>query len=256
MLIVLSPAKTLDESRPLGELNFTMPEFLDKSGKLIRKLNRLSFHKIKSLMDLSDKLTTLNKQRYAEFTMPFTPENAKQSILMFKGDVYEGLAVDDFTAEDFELTQKHLCILSGLYGALRPLDLIQPYRLEMGTKLAVGKRKNLYQFWKDVVTRYLNTALSQQGDDCLINLASNEYFKVVDARGFKGQIISPAFKEERNGSFIMVSFFAKKARGLLARFIIKNRLNRAEDLKKFDLDGYQYHPDLSIEHVPVFTRKS
>ena len=256
MLIILSPAKTLDESEPSVQLDFTKPDFLDKSERIIRKLNRFSVRKIKSLMNLSDKLTILNKQRYTEFSVPFTPENAKQSVLMFKGDVYEGLAIDDFSREDFEFGQKHLRILSGLYGALRPLDLIQPYRLEMGTHLPVGKRKNLYQFWQDSVTDYLNAALSEQGDSSLINLASNEYFKVVNTKRFKGQIISPAFKEERDGSFMMISFFAKKARGLLARYIIKNQLGRVEDIKNFDLEGYRYNFELSTENEPIFTRGS
>ena len=256
MLIILSPAKTLDESRLLNNLEYTIPVFLDKSEKLINKLNRMSLRKIKSLMNLSDKLTRLNKQRYANFTTPFTPENAKQNIMMFNGDVYEGLAVDDFQKDDFTFAQEHLRILSGLYGILKPFDLIQPYRLEMGTRLSVGKRKNLYDFWQTSVTNYLNSALPDQGDDTLINLASKEYSKVVNTEKIKGKIISPEFKEERNGGFTMISFFAKKARGLLARYIIKNRLNRIEDLKNFDVEDYHYHPGLSTENNPVFTRRT
>ena len=256
MLIVLSPAKTLDETPSLTMREFSVPEFLDYSSKLIGKLNRLSLKKIKSLMNLSEKLAYLNKQRYANFHTPFTPKNAKQNVMMFKGDVYEGLAIDDFCKDDFSFTQKHLRILSGLYGVLKPLDLIQPYRLEMGTKLSLGRKKNLYDFWNDLITDNLNKTLAEQDDDILINLASNEYFKVVKVKKIKGKIISPVFKEERNDSFIMISFFAKKARGLLARYIIKNRIKNTDDIKSFNLEGYQYNPDLSTDEKPVFTRKS
>ena len=256
MLTVLSPAKTLDETPLSVESEFTIPEFLGHSGKLIAKLNRLSQKKIKSLMNLSDKLASLNKQRYAEFTTPFTPKKAKPNIMMFKGDVYQGLAVDDFDDRDLAFTQTHVRVLSGLYGVLKPLDLILPYRLEMGTKLAVGRKKNLYKFWEDLVTDHLNKALLEQGDSILVNLASNEYSKVIDTKRLNGTIVSPIFKEERNNSFVIISFFAKKARGLLARYIIKNRLRTVDDIKNFDLDGYSLHPGLSIDNEPVFTRKT
>ena len=256
MLITLSPAKTLDETPSPNGFECTTPEFLEHSVKLINKLNRMSHRKLRSLMNLSDNLVKLNKQRYSDFTTPFTQNNAKQNLIMFKGDVYEGLAVDDFSQDDFAFAQAHLRILSGLYGVLRPLDLIQPYRLEMGTRLSVGRRKNLYEFWTDPVTEHLNQTLLQQGDNILINLASNEYSKVVNTKKLKGTIVSPVFKEERDKSFIIISFFAKKARGLLARYIIKNRLATVTDIQNFDLEGYRFNPGLSTDHKPVFTRKS
>ena len=256
MLTILSPAKTLDETPPQLGSDFTTPEFLEQSVKLVSKLNRLSRKKIQSLMNLSDNLARLNQKRYTDFKTPFTLENAKQNVTMFNGDVYEGVAVDDFSREDFIFAQNHLRILSGLYGVLRPLDLIQPYRLEMGTKLSIGRRRDLYGFWEDRVTEHLNKALSEQGDDILINLASNEYSKVVNIKKIKGRIIAPVFKEERDESFTLISFFAKKARGQLARYIIKNKLRSVDEIKDFDIDGYGLNPGLSTENQPVFTRKS
>ena len=256
MLTILSPAKTLDESCLLTQHEYTNPLYVQHATRLIRKLNALSKKKIKLLMGLSDKLASLNKQRYADFTTPFTPENAKQSVLMFKGDVYQGLAVEDFDKEDFTFAQQNLRILSGLYGVLKPLDLIQPHRLEMGTRLPVGRNRNLYEFWAKLVTDHLNQVMVGQNTGILVNLASNEYFKVVDTKNLQGRVISPVFKEERNSVFTMVSFFAKKARGMLARYIIKNRLNRVDDISNFDLEGYHYNENLSAEDTPVFTRKS
>ena len=256
MIICISPAKTLDESMESRTLSYSQPEYLPYSEKLIRKLTRLSLKRIRSLMGLSDNLAKLNQKRYEGFSMPFTPENAKQAILMFRGDVYEGLKVDDFTEDDFSFAQKHLRILSGLYGILKPLDLIQAYRLEMGTSLSVGRKRNLYQFWENLISDYLRTALSDQGHHILVNLASIEYFKSVNIDKIGARVITPLFKEEREGDLMMISFFAKKARGLLSRYIIKHQLTDPAEIISFDLEGYKYNPNLSTENQPVFTRKS
>jgi len=255
MLIILSPSKTLDESPINGDLPHSTPELLENSGRLITKLEKLSPKRVKALMGISDKLAKLNHQRFTDFSTPFSPENAKQAVLMFKGDVYEGLEVESFTRDDLEYAQKHLRILSGLYGILRPLDLIQPYRLEMGTQLKVNSKKNLYEFWGDRITENVNSSLEDQGDDILVNLASIEYYKALKPKKLNAIIITPEFKEERDGTYKMISFFAKKARGLLARYIISNQLSHAEDLQSFYLDGYRYNDELSGTSNPVFTRK-
>lgn len=255
MLLVVSPAKNLDYESRLATHTYTQPQLLDESQQLIELCKKLSPSDIASLMKISDKLAGLNAARFGEWTQPFTPDNSRQALLAFNGDVYSGLDAASFSEADFDFAQNHMRILSGLYGLLKPLDLMQAYRLEMGTKLANDRGSNLYQFWGDIITRHLNQALAEQGDDVLINLASNEYFKSVKKKDLSATIITPAFKDWKNGQYKMISFFAKKARGLMARYIIQNQLTDIEALKSFDLGGYQYSDDLSVGHDWVFTRK-
>jgi len=255
MLLVVSPAKNLDFETPLPTDKFSQPELLDHSQALINYCQKLAPADISTLMGISDKLAGLNAARFGEWSMPFTVENSRQAVLAFNGDVYTGLDAKTFTEADFDFAQQHMRILSGLYGLLKPLDLMQAYRLEMGTRLANDRGTNLYQFWGDIITNSLNVALAEQGDDVLINLASNEYFKSVKKKELNGEIITPAFKDWKNGQFKMISFFAKKARGLMARYIIENRLTDKEQLKSFDVAGYQYSEDLSQGNDWVYTRK-
>jgi cytoplasmic iron level regulating protein YaaA (DUF328/UPF0246 family) len=235
---------------PAAGPDFPLPEFLDRSALLADRARRFSPAELMDFMDISAKLAALNHQRFQEWTPTFTPENAKPAVLAFTGDVYEGLEAPKLSPGDLAFAQTHLRILSGLYGLLRPLDLIQPYRLEMGRPLAVDGSKNLYQFWKKTITEQLN----QSAGDTLVNLASNEYFKVIDKRTLDKQIISPVFKDEKNGRLKIISFYAKKARGSMARFIIKNRITTAEALLDFKESGYRYRPELSTPAEPVFTR--
>ena len=255
MLLVVSPAKKLDFESPLATTKVSQATLLEHSEILIERCIKLSPDQIASLMKLSDKLAGLNAARFGEWSLPFTPENARQAVLAFNGDVYSGLDANSFSEDDFNFAQHHFRILSGLYGLLKPLDLMQAYRLEMGTKLDNDRGSNLYQFWGDIITSELNKALAEQGDDVLINLASNEYFKAVKKKSLNATIITPQFKDWKNGQYKMISFFAKKARGLMARYIIKNKITDVEQLKSFDLSGYQYSSDLSQENEWVFTRK-
>ncbi|RTE65517.1 peroxide stress protein YaaA [Amphritea opalescens] len=255
MLLVISPAKNLDYDTPATTERYTQPQHLDQSAELIEQLRRYSVQDIAELMKLSDKLSALNVARYESWSESFTPDNAKQAILAFNGDVYSGLNADDFNDEDLTFTQQHLRILSGLYGVLKPLDLMQPYRLEMGTKLSNPRGKDLYAFWGNIVTDDLNQALADNANPVLVNLASNEYFKSVKPKALDGRIITPVFKDWKNGQYKIISFYAKKARGLMCRYAIKNRINDAEQLKQFDLAGYQYDEDQSKGDTWVFTRK-
>jgi hypothetical protein len=255
MLIVISPAKTLDyETVPKTKV-FTTPDFLDYSQQLINRLRNFSSLDISDLMNVSSKIADLNFDRYESWETPFTQKNAKQAILAFKGDVYTGLDAETFKADDFKFAQKHLRVLSGLYGLLRPLDLMQPYRLEMGTKLKTDAGKNLYEFWGLDITDGLNKQLKKIKSNTLINLASNEYFKSVKPKELNAEIITPAFKEFKNGEYKMIGIYAKKARGLLSRYIIKNKLSDPEDIKSFNEDGYRYNKKLSKADNWVFTRK-
>lgn len=238
MLIIISPAKTLDYESPLATTRFTQPELLDHSAQLMEYCRELTPAQIGSLMKISDKLAGLNAARFAEWQPNFTPQNARQAILAFKGDVYTGLHAEDFSEQDFDFAQQHLRMLSGLYGLLRPLDLMMPYRLEMGIKLHNAKGSDLYSFWGDLLTEKLNQQLKEQGDDVLINLASDEYFKAVKTAKLDGQLIKPVFLDEKGGKFKVISFYAKKARGLMSRFIIQNQLTQPEQLKDFNLEGY------------------
>ncbi|MFT2090010.1 peroxide stress protein YaaA [Paraglaciecola sp. 2405UD69-4] len=255
MLVVISPAKNLDYTTPPTTNTFTQPEMLDDAAFLIEHCRKLSPAKIGSLMKISDKLAGLNADRYASWQLPFNTENAKQAILAFNGDVYSGLDAASLTQEDLDYGQQHLRILSGLYGVLRPLDLMQAYRLEMGTKLDTGVNKNLYQFWDDRVTNKLNQALAAQGDNVLVNLASNEYFKSVKPKALNGEIYTPVFQDAKNGQYKVISFYAKKARGLMARYIIENRLTEISQLKGFDTAGYQFSAEKSQGNELVFTRE-
>lgn len=238
MLIIISPSKTLDYESPLATTRFTQPELLDHSAQLMEYCRELTPAQIGSLMKISDKLAGLNAARFAEWQPNFTPQNARQAILAFKGDVYTGLHAEDFSEQDFDFAQQHLRMLSGLYGLLRPLDLMMPYRLEMGIKLHNAKGNDLYSFWGDLLTEKLNQQLKEQGDDVLINLASDEYFKAVKPAKLDGQLIKPVFLDEKGGKFKVISFYAKKARGLMSRFIIQNQLTQPEQLKDFNLEGY------------------
>ena len=255
MLIVISPAKTLDyETAPKTKV-FTQPDYLDQSQRLINRLRNFSSLDISELMHVSAKIADLNFERYEKWKKPFTEKNAKQAILAFKGDVYTGLDAETFKADDFKFAQNHLRVLSGLYGLLRPLDLMQPYRLEMGTRLETDSGKNLYEFWGSDITEGLNKQLKKLKSDTLINLASNEYFKSVKPKELNAKIITPAFKEFKNGEYKMIGIYAKKARGLLSRYIIQNKLTEPEDLKRFNEEGYKFNKSLSKGNNWVFTRK-
>ncbi len=254
MLMVISPAKTLDFASPLASQKFSQPALLDKSQQLIDVARDLSPAHIASLMKISDKLAELNAQRFNDWQPPFSLDNARQAILAFKGDVYTGLQAENFSAKEFDFAQQHLRILSGLYGLLRPLDLMQAYRLEMGIKLKNPQANDLYGFWGDTLTGALNDALAQQGDDVLVNLASDEYFKAVKPKKLNGRIIKPVFLDEKSGKFKVISFYAKKARGLMSRYIIQNRLTKPEQLKKFDLEGYFFDAQSSSADELVFKR--
>lgn len=254
MLIVISPAKTLDFDTPTTSNIHSDAEFTKDSAQLIKVLRKLKVDDISDLMGISPKLAQLNFERFHEWHLPFNEENAKQALLAFKGDVYTGIDATTFTNNNFERAQTNLRILSGLYGVLKPMDLIQAYRLEMGKKLENRRGDNLYQFWGDKITKSINQTLKENDHQHLINLASNEYFKSIKGKKVKAEIITPGFKDLKNGEYKMISFFAKKARGLMTRFIIQNEITNPEDLKAFDLDGYIYNPNLSKENAPIFTR--
>ena len=253
MLMIISPAKTLDYESPLATESHTQPDFLDDACELIDQLKELEPHQICNLMDISDKLGQLNAERFQNWHTPFTPDNARQAVLAFKGDVYTGLDAESFSEDDFQFAQKHLRILSGLYGLLKPLDLMQPYRLEMGTKFENTRGKDLYAFWGSKITEALNQQLAED-DQVLVNLASNEYFKSVKKRELDARLITPQFKDWKNGKYKMISFYAKKARGLMCRYAIQNQINKAEDLKGFNLDGYYFSEDQSDNNNWVFLR--
>ncbi|MDO7597974.1 MAG: peroxide stress protein YaaA [Pseudomonadota bacterium] len=251
MLIVISPAKTLDfETAPSTE-KFSQPRFLPQSQKLINELKDLSTADIASLMKLSDKLAALNMARFQTWQKPFNLQNAKQALLAFKGDVYTGLDADTLDVAGLDFAQQHLRILSGLYGVLKPLDLMQAYRLEMGTKFANVKGKDLYQFWGSQLRESIESELK---DGVLINLASNEYFKAVEAKKLKARIITPVFKDWKNGQYKIISFYAKKARGLMSRYIIDHSINEPENIKGFDSEGYRFSPEMSQADEWVFLR--
>jgi cytoplasmic iron level regulating protein YaaA (DUF328/UPF0246 family) len=249
MILILSPSKSMDMA-PCDCTGFTQPAYLDRAGKLVVKLRGFSTAELMEFMDISEPLAELNRKRYREWATPFSPANASPALFAFTGDVYEGLDAARLGHRDVQYAQQHLRILSGLYGLLRPLDLIQPYRLEMGRPLETRGAKNLYDFWRDTVTEGLNAEPGGR----LVNLASQEYFKAVDTKKLNKQVVSPVFKEERNGQFRLISFFAKKARGSMARYLIQNRIDDAEGLLGFAEDGYAYNPGLSTASAPVFTR--
>jgi len=253
MKIVLSPAKSLDfDNIPETEVA-SHPIFLNESQLLVNKLKKYSPKKVGALMSISPKLSDLNYSRFQDWTLPFTNDNAKTAMYVFTGDAYRGMNPRDFSQEDVLNAQGYLRILSGLYGVLKPLDIMQPYRLEMGTKLEYSKNvNNLYKFWGDKVTDALNEEMVK--DEVLINLASNEYFKVIDPKKLNHRIVTCSFKDEKNGAYKMISFFAKFARGLMTRFIIQNKISEVDQLKAFDLDRYCYNEEMSTEDNFVFVR--
>ena len=254
MLMLLSPAKTLDYETPATTNSFSIPDYLGKSSELVKVLKQKSFLDLMELMQVSQKIAELNVERFNQWKLPFSTENAKQAVLAFKGDVYTGLDASALSENRLAYTQSHLRILSGLYGLLRPLDLMQPYRLEMGLKLTTKKGENLYQFWGEKITDALNVLLAKQDEPVLINLASNEYFKSVQKKNLDGRLITPEFKDWKNGKYKMISFFAKKARGLMVRFAIDHNIQKAEVLQNFDYDGYHFNLELSRADKWVFSR--
>ncbi|MEE4096260.1 peroxide stress protein YaaA [Pseudomonas viridiflava] len=256
MLMVISPAKTLDFETPPTTERFTQPQYLDHSQELISQLRELAPAQIAELMHLSDKLAGLNAARFGSWTPAFTPENAKQALLAFKGDVYTGLQAETLSEDQLDYAQKHLRMLSGLYGLLRPLDLMQPYRLEMGTRLANARGKDLYAFWGTRISEWLNEALADQGDDLLLNLASTEYFSAVKRSALNARIIDIEFKDLKNGQYKIISVYAKKARGMMSRFVIEERIDSPEALRAFDVQGYRYNAELSSPSKLVFLRDS
>lgn len=259
MILVISPAKALDFETPPVIDTHTQPGFLDDAQTLIQILRQRTPAEIAGLMSLSDQLAALNVARYASWSRPFDSHNAKQAVLAFNGDVYEGLSAPTLGAEDLAWAQDHLRILSGLYGVLRPLDLIQPYRLEMGTKLANVRGKDLYAFWGERITAELNASLQNETDSgrsaVLVNLASDEYFKSVKKRALKARLVTPVFEDWKAGRYKIISFYAKRARGLMSRFVIERRIEDVEALKDFDREGYAYAADASDADTLVFRRR-
>ena len=257
MLTIVSPAKSLDYSSPVKTKKHTEPTFLNEAEQLIGKLRTLKPADLSSLMNISDALAQENFHRYENWERPFNLKNARQAIYAFKGDVYLGLKAEEFGAADLNFAQKHLRILSGLYGVLRPLDLMQAYRLEMGRQFGVNGSKNLYEFWGSKITKALDNELDSQAykRKVLINLASNEYFSSVKPQTLDAEIITPQFKDWARGEFRVLSFFAKKARGEMAAFIIKERINSPSKLKEFNIDGYRFSKEESSDTKLVFKRK-
>jgi hypothetical protein len=256
MLFLLSPAKSLDYETPLGDQPHTLPMFVPQSKELIAVLRTQSPQQIAELMSLSDKLSALNVARYLAWSPKATPKNARQAVLAFNGDVYDGLDAKTLTPDDLAWAQDHVCILSGLYGVLRPLDLMQPYRLEMGTRLSNPGGKDLYQFWGTQIADYLNTRLRSDVSPVVINLASQEYFKAVDTKALKARVVECVFQDYSAGQYKIVSFFAKRARGLMARYAATHRLVQPEQLRAFDVDGYAWAAAESTPERLVFRRRA
>ena len=256
MIYLISPAKKLDFTDNGNSQVYSQPELLEESQKLVKSLARLSAPKIGELMGISANLAQLNFERYQDFSVPFTPDNARQALLAFKGDVYQSFDLESYTDHEFTYAQQHLRILSGLYGLLKPMDLIQPYRLEMGTRFKTRRGKNLYEFWGDRITRALIQVMKENETDTLINLASNEYFKSINKKLLKGRIITPSFKDDRDGVYKSIFLFIKQARGAMCDFAIQEKLTDPEELKAFTGMGYAFNDELSSENEWVFTRKS
>ncbi|MCD6555904.1 MAG: peroxide stress protein YaaA [Bacteroidales bacterium] len=253
MLLIISPAKKLQIPKT-ERTDLTSINFPEESKYLISELRKFKIEALSSLMNISPKLAELNFERYLKWEYPFNGGEAGAALFMFNGDVYRGMQTTDFTEEDIQFTQNRLRILSGLYGIIKPLDKIMPYRLEMGTKLETKKGKNLYQFWGDKITEHMNADFQKLNDNVLINLASNEYYKVMNTKKIKGKIITPVFKEQKGDNYKVVAIHAKHARGLMCRFIIKNKLTQTDDLKGFDSENYSFNHELSGESEFVFTR--
>ena len=253
MLLIISPAKKLG-TVSINKKGTTQIEFPKESKELVNILKEYKPQDLSALMKISPKLGELNYERFIKWSHPFTGDECGTALHMFKGDVYRGMDVETFSKEDLKFVQKHLRILSGLYGILKPLDVILPYRLEMGTKLKTKKGKNLYEFWNEKITEKINHHIAEQGDNVLINLASDEYFKSIKTKVLNAKIITPVFKEYKNGDYKVVSIYAKKARGLMSRYIIKNRINNIEELKGFDSEKYYYNEELSSKNKLIFVR--
>ncbi len=247
MLMLLSPAKSLVEGSAVGGLPATQPAMLDQTETLMKTTRRLSAPKLQELMGISDKLAVLNRRRFRDWTTPFTPENARQAVLTFNGDVYRGLDAGTLSGEDLAFAQEHVVILSGLYGVLRPLDLIQPYRLEMGTQLKTRRGKDLYSFWGERITEQLNQLTAGRDDRTVVNLASGEYFSSVQPEKLAGPLVTPVFKDVKDGKARVLSFFATAARGMMARWATQNRAASADRLRAFDGGGYVLQEALSTE---------
>ncbi|CAM1357032.1 peroxide stress protein YaaA [Tenacibaculum ascidiaceicola] len=252
MKIIISPAKSLDFENKATTDVYTQPRFLEQSEKLNKKLKTLSRKKLSELMKISDDLASLNYDRNQDWQPPFSLDNAKQAVFAFTGEVYRGIDANSISEDKIPVLQEKLRILSGLYGLLKPLDLIQPYRLEMGTKLKVGRRENLYKFWDTTLAESLNEELEE--GELLINLASTEYFKALPKKALKVPMITPVFKDFKNGQYKTIMTFAKKARGLMVRYIIDNNVETLEELKGFDVEGYGFSEEMSTETELVFTR--
>lgn len=254
MLVVVSPAKNLDFKPQKIIQEYTLPEFTDRSETLIASLRKLTTKQISQLMDVNPSIAELNFKRYADWHLPFTPENAKQAILAFKGEVYLGLKAWTFAEKDFHYAQDHFRMLSGLYGVLRPLDLMQPYRLEMGIKLETQSAPNLYRYWGDTITEKLNEVLKPMKKPVLVNLASSEYFKSVNQKILSAPVINIEFLENKDSDYRTIVVYTKKARGMLSRFVIQNQIEEPEDMKAFDEEGYIFNSRLSKGNNWVFTR--
>ncbi len=255
MIIVLSPAKSLDYQTPAQTTSHTFPIFIDEAAELVSYLRKFSAADLGSLMEISEALANLNVERYANWSTKFTAQNAKQALLAFNGDVYEGLQAPTLSADDLAYAQDHLRILSGLYGVLRPLDWMQPYRLEMGTRLATKRGKDLYAFWGELITTALNKQLEENGGAAnVINLASVEYFKSVKPKQLKASVITPVFEDLQKGQYKVISFYAKRARGLMARYAILNRIGDPQQLQGFNEEGYAFAPEVSDASRWVFRR--
>lgn len=257
MLIVLSPAKRLDFDKAPRTKDFTIPEHLEDSEYLIGKLRKLSSRQLEKMMGVSSDIAQLNEERYKTWSVPFDLKNSKQAVHAFKGDVYVGLDADNFSKKDLDFAQKNVRILSGLYGVLRPLDLMQAYRLEMGTRLKVtATRSNLYKYWDDRITKGILKAMETEGSEDLVNLASAEYFKAIKTDLLKKNIVTPIFKDYKNGEYKVIQFLAKKARGYMTSYIVKNKLENIEDIKGFDSEGYAFNAKMTEKNNWVFTRNN
>mgnify|MGYP006283366347 CR=1 FL=1 len=254
MITILSPAKTLDFEKGRQVKKHTLPDFRDEAKGLVENLRQYSVDELMDLMNVSRDIAELNYQRFIGFSDHYTKENARQAVLAFRGEVYRGLDADSLSEKSLDYAQDHLRILSGMYGVLKPLDYLQAYRLEMGTSLDNNKGKDLYVFWGDKITENLNNVLKKQKEKVLVNLASKEYFKAVKPKKIEGRIVTPVFKESKGDSYRVIAVYAKKARGLMTRFIIQNSIEQPDDLKAFDLEGYMYNEQLSKEEELVFTR--
>jgi len=257
MIIVLSPAKSLDYETPPHVAKHTIPDFVDDAAQLIDQLRGYSPQHIASLMDISDALAHLNFQRYADWSHAFSLNNAKQAVLAFNGDVYEGFDAKTLSAADLDYAQRHVRVLSGLYGVLRPLDLLQPYRLEMGTRLPNPRGKDLYAFWGERITEALNAQLRRNkgGARVIVNCASTEYFKSVRPKRLEGPVVTPVFEDWKGGRYKIISFYAKRARGLMARYVVEQRIDSPEQLKDFAVDGYAFDAAASNDSTFVFRRR-